>query len=131
MWQIFKSLLHQAQIAQSRSSVVNPLQWTLLILGVFLLALIAEPRTPLWLLPWSAGSVGLVLLLLLAAYVYFAKTNPDSLRSETYSIVKTALEKKYLGDSLTGLKEIVDTIEGTDQRALGSGESGDIEQRHG
>jgi uncharacterized membrane protein len=128
MWPIFKSLLQQAQIAQSRSSVINPLQWALLILVVLLLALGAEARTPPWLLVGAAASLGLALLFLLAAYVYFAMTNPDSLRSESYSLVKTALEKKYLGDSLSGMKEFVDTIEGSDKKALGSGGVGKIGQ---
>ena len=128
MWPIFKSLLQQAQIAQSRSSVINPLQWALLILVVLLLALGAEARPPPWLLVGAAASLGLALLFLLAAYVYFAMTNPDSLRSESYSLVKTALEKKYLGDSLSGMKEFVDTIEGSDKKALGSGGVGKIGQ---
>jgi hypothetical protein len=65
---------------------------------------------------------------LLVAYVYFGFKNPDSLRSESYSLVKTALEKKYLGDSLSGMKEFVDTIEGSDMKVLGPGEVGKIGQ---
>jgi TRAP-type uncharacterized transport system fused permease subunit len=126
MWPFFKSLLQQAQIAQSRSSVINPLQWTLLILVVLLLALVTEhERTPPWLLVSAAVATGAVLLLLMTSYIYFMRTNPDALRSETFSIVKTALEKKYLGDSLTGLREIVDTLEGSERRALGPGEGQD------
>ena len=41
-------------------------------------------------------------LVYLAFYIYFALTDPDALRSESYSIQKLALEKGFLGDSIIG-----------------------------
>ena len=111
MWQLFKSLLQQARVAQSRSSAINPLQWTLLILLATTLVLVVEASTPPWLLVSVASASGTVLLVLIAAYIYFMLTNPDALRSEKYSLAKTAMEKKWLGDSLTGLSEVIDSFE--------------------
>src|SRR6266404_2714739 len=111
---MFKSLrpfLQLAQIGQARSSVINPLQWTLVILMFAVLALVIA-HGPDWLLKFFAITLAVVLALLIFAYLYFMFKNPDALRSENYSLVKTAIEKRVVGDSLTGLREIVDTFEG-------------------
>ena len=114
MWSILESLLRQARIGQSRSSVVNPLQWTLVILISGLLALVFA-HAPEWLIRLFAYAIGLVVVLLVAAYLFFMIKNPDALRSEKFSLMKTAMEKKVLGDSLTGLME---AFEGPESKAL-------------
>jgi hypothetical protein len=97
------TLLQQANIGQSRSSVLNPLQWTLVIL-VFGVGVCLLFNAPLWLVILFAIMLALVLILLLVAYVYFARVNPDSLRSEHFSLSKLAIEKGLVGDSLAGLR---------------------------
>jgi hypothetical protein len=99
----FGYLLQQANIGQSRSSVLNPLQWMLVIL-VFGIAVCLLGHAPLWLVILFAILLALVLALFLVAYVYFARVNPDSLRSEQFSLSKLAIEKGLLGDSLAGLR---------------------------
>lgn len=96
-------LLQQANIGQSRSSVLNPLQWMLVIL-VFGVAVCLLAHSPSWLVVLFAVMLCLVLILFLCAYVYFASTNPDALRSEQFSLSKLAIEKGMVGDSLSGLQ---------------------------
>jgi hypothetical protein len=98
----FGYLLQQANIGQSRSSVLNPLQWTLVIL-VFGVAACLLFHAPPWLVILFAVMLALALILFLGAYVYFASVNPDALRSEQFSLSKLAIEKGMLGDSLAGL----------------------------
>ena len=43
------------------------------------------------------------LVLFLAAFVFFAATDKDALRSERFGIQKMAIEKGMIGDSTTGL----------------------------
>jgi hypothetical protein len=96
-------LLQQANIGQSRSSVLNPLQWMLVIL-VFGLGICLLFHAPVWLVVLFAVMVALVLVLFLLAYLYFARVNPDALRSEQFSLSKLAIEKGLVGDSLAGLQ---------------------------
>src|SRR5580704_12442463 len=105
MFQPFESFLKQARIGESRSSVINPLQWTLVI-GFAALFFFVMAKSPPWLLISTAVATGADFLLLLCAYGYFAVKDPDALRSEQYSLVKTAIEKRLLGDSITGLIEV-------------------------
>lgn len=96
-------LLQQANIGQSRSSVLNPLQWMLVIL-IFGIAVCLPFHSPNWLIILFAAMLVSVLVLFLAAYVYFAWTNSDALRSEQFSISKLAIERGLVGDSLSGLQ---------------------------
>jgi hypothetical protein len=102
-------LLQQANIGQSRSSVLNPLQWMLVIL-VFGIGVCLLCHAPLWLVILFAIMLALVLILFLIAYVYFARVNPDSLRSEQFSLSKLAIEKGLVGDSLSGLRPSPDFL---------------------
>jgi apolipoprotein N-acyltransferase len=110
--QALEAFLREARIGQSRSSVINPLQWVLVI-GVATLSFFIQVKAPFWLLASAAIAAGFVLLLVLCAYVYFAFKDPDALRSERYSLVKTAIEKRLVGDNLTGLRDVIETIEGS------------------
>lgn len=128
MWKFFESLLRQAQIGQSRSSVINPLQWALVI-GLFaLLTAVLEPHVPTWLPIFLAFVVGIIVVLLICAYIFFMLKDPDSLRSEKYSLMKTAIEKHFIGDDLTGLREVIRTIDGVETKLLDSRDAGNIEQ---
>jgi hypothetical protein len=95
-------LLQQANIGQSRSSVLNPLQWLLVIL-VAGIVLCVWLHSPSWLVTLFAVMVVLVLLLFLGSYIYFMRKNPDALRSEQFSLSKLAIERGLVGDSLSGL----------------------------
>ena len=58
-------------------------------------------------------SAAVAIVLYLIAYIYFAFKNPDELRSESYSIQKLAIEKGFIGDSISGdvnVKNITPTI---------------------
>jgi hypothetical protein len=105
MWQALQSLINQASIGQSRSSVLNPLQWLLVIL-IAGNCLSLSLHSPLWLLAILTGGIVLALLLFFGAYIYFGKTNSDALRSENYSLTKLAIQHRLIGDSLAGVREV-------------------------
>ena len=50
--------------------------------------------------------------LYLGAYVYCLVTDRDALRSETYTIQKMAIEKGFVGDSLTGVLSLDTDVRG-------------------
>jgi hypothetical protein len=113
----FKSLLQQSEIGKSRSSVINPLQWTIVIVFVGLLAVTFEHGPPWLLIVLTCLLVAIVILLILA-YIYFAIKDPDALRSEKYVLVKAALEKSYAGDNLSGLHEVIKQFDDPGQDKL-------------
>lgn len=99
-----RALLQHSQIGQARSSVLNPLQWMLVILvGGIISARLAQ--APEWVTLMLGGLIVVVAILACAFYAYFALTNPDALRSEHYSLSKLAIEHGLIGDSLTGMAE--------------------------
>lgn len=97
----FWSTLHQALASGSRSTVLKPLAW---LIGLTLIGSIGSHRlgTPLWL----ANTIGVLsvvsIILYISAYIYFAVTDKDALRSEKYSIQKLAIQKGFIGDDQTG-----------------------------
>lgn len=129
MWNIFKSFLQQAQIIQSRSSVINPLQWSLVISIAALLTTGLEPRAPRWLPIFFAVLTALIAVLLIGAYIFFMVRDPDALRSERYSLMKTAMEKHLVGDNLVGLHEVIKTFDGAETKLLESGDTINIEHK--
>lgn len=110
-------LLQQANIGQSRTSVLNPIQWLLVILvagiGICLMF-----HSAAWLVVLFAAMLIIGLVLFFGSYIYFVRTNPDALRSEHFSLSKLAIEKGLVGDSLSGLKPAVDLILSGDPRAM-------------
>jgi hypothetical protein len=104
MLEYFKSLTNLAEIGQSRTSITNPLQWTMVIF-VLGIALVVFARTPAWLLIVFVIGLMVVLGLFSYAYLYCMHTNPDVLRSENYHLSKMAIERGMLGDSVHGLVE--------------------------
>jgi hypothetical protein len=97
-----KSWLDLAQIGQSRSSITNPLQWTMVILigGMVLCAIL---RLPDWIIIVLLVCLALVVALFLYAYLHFMHTKPDVLRSEQFHLQKLAIEHGLVGDSIHGL----------------------------
>lgn len=105
MWQALHSLINQASVGQSRSSVLNPIQWLLVILIVGFCLSLGFHAPTLLMIVLGVG-IALALLLFFAAYVYFGKTNPDALRSESYSLTKLAIQNRLMGDSLAGVRQV-------------------------
>jgi len=105
---ILQTLVNKADIGQSRTSALNPLQWLTVILGVILLIGIAI-SAPIWLLISLLCLLVASVLLLLFAFGYFMFAK-DALRSEKYVFSKLALEKGLIGDDLVGLLESTTTI---------------------
>jgi hypothetical protein len=128
MWQKLESLLKLAQIGQSRSSVINPLQWTLVILLFGILALV-EFRAPDWILICFVGVFVVTFFLLGYAYVFFMHRNPAALRSEKYSLAQQFIEKKLIGDSQSGAM-IVDFDRDTELPIANGLPAADIESKH-
>lgn len=99
-----KSLFNLAEIGQARSSITNPLQWTLVILlGTVLLTGIA--RLPAWIIGTSFIALLVILMLFVYTYTYCLHKNPDVLRSENFHLSKMAIEHGLVGDSTHGLVE--------------------------
>ena len=65
------------------------------------------------------------ILVIFGVYIYFAITNPDCLRSETFTLNKLALEKGLIGDDTFGLTDSSNErkyISGTEEVNDGSNE---------
>jgi hypothetical protein len=105
MFANWKLLANQTAIGQSRSSVLNPLQWVLVIL-LLGLGILVMAKADSWIIIGVGVCAFLDLAVLFAAYLYFMFKDPAALRSEGFSLQKLALEKGLVGDSLQGLKTI-------------------------
>jgi hypothetical protein len=103
----FITLLHRASAYGGRSTVLKPLAW---LIGICSVASIAafHYEAPAWLGTMFGIFVALSVILYLAAYVYFALTDKDSLRSETFYIQKLAIQKGFVGDDITGYIRLED-----------------------
>ncbi len=117
MTDVIRSLFQQSAIGQSRSSVLNPLQW---LVALLLAATVSAAifGTVLWFLILLSVLTTCGVVVTLGFYAYFARGNPDSLRSEHYSLSKMAIEKGLLGDNLTGLVIEGDTVNEPAQQLL-------------
>ena len=85
-----QQLLQSAESRGSKSTIVSPIGW---VLAASLTALVAASRysAPPWILVSLTTVVFVSLAGFLIAYGYFAATNPDFLRSEKYTLTKTAV----------------------------------------
>lgn len=99
-----KSWFQLAEIGQSRSSITNPLQWTMVILIVAVLSASLAGLPP-WMTMCLMISLLVVVVLFLYTYFHFMHKNPDVLRSEQFHLSKLAIEHGMLGDSIQGLVE--------------------------
>ncbi|HEY1801461.1 MAG TPA: hypothetical protein VGG46_11055 [Terriglobales bacterium] len=102
MLEQIKSWFQLAEIGQSRSSITNPLQWTLVILigGIILFWCIKVPPFVTYIL---VGAFVVVFVIFVYTYLYFMHKQPDVLRSENFHLSKMAIEHGLLGDSIHGL----------------------------
>lgn len=74
----------QRLIKHSKSSVITPLLWTLVILLTGLLASIGEEAKP-WVVMFFAALMGATVLLMIWTYAYGMMRVPSALRSEKYT----------------------------------------------
>jgi hypothetical protein len=126
MFRRIQAFLQQAHIGHSRSSALTPLQWTLVIsvAATFGLALL---HADLWITILFAVLTVAVAALLLYAFYYFMKKDPDALRSEKLVLTKEALSRSLEGDSISGMREVLETydgrplIEDSNSKKIGSG----------
>jgi len=104
MFEQIRSWFKLAEVGQSRSSITNPLQWALVIIGGLMLL------AHLFGLPsWIVAALLFVLLgvsvIFIYTYLHFMHKSPDVLRSEHYHLSKMVIERGLVGDSLHGLIE--------------------------
>ena len=102
---IGRVLAQAGKVVESRSSVLVPLQWNIVILALFLFLFILA-KAPAWL------DIGVFVLLAIAvmqsafAHDYFMKKDAVALRSEQHAISKYAIDKGLYGDSDSGMREV-------------------------
>ena len=117
---IFKELLSRSTADGSRTNALNHIQWMIAaFLVVFMIAATSGLATAVQIF------IGSITVLLVIAYLvthfYFAVKNPDALRSEKFTIQKMAIERAIIGDSKSGIREVLKgQVE--DSFLLGSGE---------
>jgi len=102
----FLSTLKEQMSAElTRSDALRALIWPNAMLLMALVSA-AGTKAPNWLLVILAIMLGIFMVLYAGAYVFFAATDPDALRSEKYKLQKMAIEHGLYGDSNTGLHSI-------------------------
>jgi hypothetical protein len=123
------SLLKLAQIGYSRSSALTSIQWTL-VAPIFVMLVLVAMKAPFWVQVFFACVVGAVVLVILAAFIYFMRKNPDALRSENYALMKKAIEERIFGDNLTGAFIARLDVE-TGTQSIDAGPATNIERQNG
>jgi hypothetical protein len=89
----------------TKSTVLKSLGWLLFLLLTATVSASKFSAQP-WLVIALAAMTGLTVLVYLGAYIYFALTDSDALRSEKFTLQKIGLEHGYIGDDLTGWTRI-------------------------
>ena len=89
----------------AKSTVLKSLGWLLFLLLTATVSASKFSAQP-WLTIFLAIMTGLTVLVYLAAYIYFALTDSDALRSEKFTLQKIGIEHGYIGDDLTGWTRI-------------------------
>ncbi|WP_320202428.1 hypothetical protein [Agrobacterium rosae] len=94
----------------TRSDVLRPLIWPnaglMTLLPTSMLA-----GAPEWMIYALLALLIVFMSLYGLAYIFFAITDSDALRSEKYKLHKLAIEQGLYGDSGTGLQKIEDIAE--------------------
>jgi hypothetical protein len=94
--------LTRHEMGGARSSVLRPLQGLLVVLVGALLILVEEKASPT-LIYSCALFCAITVTCYIAAFCYFARRDPDALRSENFSLKKIELQRGLQGDSLSGI----------------------------
>ena len=119
---LLHSFFSEASAKGARSTALHALQWGMAMLLISI-SIMAIADAPSWILIAISSAFGLVLVTFIGAYIFLLITNPDALRSESYTLSKMAIERGLFGDSLSGLIEeevLEDTI--NEPKTLTSGE---------
>lgn len=66
---------------------------------------LAYAKAPAWTVTADVTAFGIVLTIYLLLYLYCFVRRPHFLRSENFELTKYAIEKRWFGDSTTGLIE--------------------------
>jgi hypothetical protein len=103
--QIATALREQMSATLSRSDVLKPLAWMLLITGALTVALAVYAPAHVFIVYSCAALFLATGLGYLVAYAYCLFKLPDALRSEKYSLNKMAIERGFIGDSVVGVVE--------------------------
>ncbi len=125
---LIKAFLGQASAKGTKATVLKPLGWMMLILVSSTLSAF-RLKAPGWVGYMFGSFTGLTMLLYLVSYLYCLFTDKDALRSETYSIQKMAIEKGFVGDSLSGQinlsnkqnRELIDAIPSMENEEVNNG----------
>jgi hypothetical protein len=93
--------LHNATTRVSKSTALRPMGW---LIGLCLSGAIFGPglHVPGWIEAMLGVATMLSVIVYIAAYCFFAHSNPDALRSETY-LIQQQMIAKGAGDSIVGL----------------------------
>ncbi|WP_286816930.1 hypothetical protein [Marinobacter sp. UBA3607] len=102
---LIRAFLQQASASGSKSTVLKPLGWMMLICVSATLSS-AHFSLPVALTYLFAAFSCITMALYLVAYLYCLFKDRDALRSETYSIQKMAIEKGFVGDDVSGELEV-------------------------
>ncbi len=97
-----KLLSSQSSIGQSRSSILNPLQWMTVIL-VGGLASFVFAHAPAWLIILMAVLLSLTFALFAGGFIFFMIREPGTLRSEMYALLKGAMDRGYFTADVVAL----------------------------
>jgi phage shock protein PspC (stress-responsive transcriptional regulator) len=102
-----RELLQEALTRSAKSTALKPLAG---LVAALLAGCVASSHWGVdeWLVRLLAILTCVTIAIFLAAYIYFALTNVDALRSEKFTIQKMALEKGFRGDDLTGYFKLKD-----------------------
>lgn len=101
---ILKQLIQSHESSGSRSSVLNPISWLMVILLVALLICLGS-NVASGIIKTFIVFISILFLLYVISYLYCLFTDKDALRSEKYSIQKLAIEKGLIGDNIQGIFE--------------------------
>jgi hypothetical protein len=104
-----KDFLRLANIGGSRSSILNQLQWTMVILIAGIVTL-QFAHSSNWLTIFLAVLLALDILIFFIAFLYFMLKRPHSLRSETFDYKMSALIQKRAGEMEAGQYDEVSAV---------------------
>lgn len=102
--QIASAMREQMHATLSRSDVLKPLAWLVLILAGSFVA-VAYSTQPAWLVVSAFVAMLLSVALYSYSFLFCLHKDRDALRSEKYSLHKMAIEHGLYGDNVTGLIE--------------------------